>query len=75
MRWSIRSFVNNCKDNTPENILSVLNKAALSNTEEVGERKYELGSGHLRKDYEAANLEIMRKAGVKSAEQVGIVAI
>jgi len=69
-RWSIRSYVNNCKEKTSVNLLSELNKTALINTEEVVERKYELGSGHLRKDWEDALQENMRKAGVKSAEQI-----
>lgn len=73
IRWSSRSFVNKCKENTPLNLLSELRKVVLSNDEDVVKRSE--CAGELRKYYENALQENMRKAGEKSSEQVIIIAI
>ena len=72
IRWSVRNYLSQCKDLTPQDVLQTLQQEQQSKDNEISQPQqyYALGSGELRAYYESSVIELMRKVEEKSAEQV-----
>ena len=74
IRWSVRSYINQCRQITPSNMLiQLLDLQKSKGSETPHNEKYSnLGSGELREYYEMSVQNIIRKANENAAEQVPV---